>query len=75
MARGTAAEHAQLVIRRVPYTVRCNQCGEIFPINVRDSSTWVCPQCEAVKDYRLFSGMEFMIDSISVSRRPVTLSA
>lgn len=75
VARGTAAEHAQLVIRRVPYTVRCNQCGEIFPINVRDSSTWVCPQCEAVKDYRLFSGMEFMIDSISVSRRPVTLSA
>lgn len=66
LARGTAAEHATLVVRRVPYTVRCNQCGCVFPLNVRDSSTWVCPQCSAERQYRLNSGTEFMIDRIQV---------
>lgn len=75
VARGTVAEHAKLVIHRVPYTVRCNQCGEVFPINVRDDATWVCPQCGAVKDYRLFSGMEFMVDNILVSCQAAPLSA
>ena len=66
LARGTVAERAELVVRRVPYTVRCNRCGCVFPLNVRDSSTWVCPQCEAERDYRLNSGMEFTISEVQV---------
>lgn len=66
LARDTPAEHAKLVVRRVPYTVRCNRCGCAFPLNVRDSSTWTCPQCNAARDYRLNSGMEFVIDRIQV---------
>lgn len=66
LARGTIAENAQVVIRHIPLTVRCNHCGEIFRINIRDDATWVCPQCGARQDYTLYSGREFIIDRIDV---------
>ena len=66
LAKGTIAADAELVIRRTPYTVKCNQCGRVFHINVFDESTWECPQCHAVRDYKLNSGMEFMINNIEV---------
>lgn len=66
LARGTVAEHAELVVQTTPMTVRCNQCGFIFPINVFKQETWVCPSCKAEKDYKLNSGMEFMINRIEV---------
>ena len=40
--------------------------GFIFPINVFKQETWVCPSCKAEKDYKLNSGMEFMINRIEV---------
>lgn len=67
LARGTIAEHAELVIQRVPYTVRCNQCHRVFHINVFDESTWVCPFCKAERDYKLNSGMEFAITRIEIA--------
>lgn len=67
LARGTAAEGAEVVIRRLPLTVRCNQCGTVFPLNSRDSSTWACPCCHAARDYKLHTGMEFRIDKILVA--------
>lgn len=67
LARGTVAEHAELVLQRVPYTVRCNQCHRVFHINVFDESTWVCPFCKAERDYKLNSGMEFAITRIEVA--------
>ena len=66
LARGTAAEHAELVVRRTPYTVKCNQCGRIFHLNVYDSTTWTCPRCGAERDYKLNSGMEFVVNDIEV---------
>lgn len=66
LARDTIAEHAELIIQRVPYTVKCNQCDLIFHINVFDDTTWVCPQCGAVRDYKLNSGTEFSVDNIKV---------
>lgn len=65
-ARGTQAEGAQLVVWRVPVTMRCNACGCVFPINLNNRSTWVCPSCGA-HDYRSNTGMEFMIDRIEVA--------
>lgn len=65
MARGTVAENAELVITRVPFTVRCNACGQIFHIKIRDSHTWQCVAC-GKKDYQLNSGMEFTIDNIEI---------
>lgn len=67
LARGTAAADAEVVIRRVPFYVRCNDCGEIFRIDVHDKGTWACPRCHARQHYRLFSGRELRIDSIEVS--------
>ena len=66
LARGTVAEHAELVVQTTPMTVKCNQCGFIFPINVFKQETWMCPSCKAEKDYKLNSGMEFMINRIAV---------
>ncbi|NTU90223.1 MAG: hydrogenase maturation nickel metallochaperone HypA [Actinobacteria bacterium] len=66
MARGTVAEHAELVITRVPLTVRCNKCDYIYHIDVHDSSTWGCLACGA-KDYELNTGMEFFINDIEIS--------
>ncbi|MCD8013711.1 MAG: hydrogenase maturation nickel metallochaperone HypA [Lachnospiraceae bacterium] len=67
LARGTVAENAEMVIYRVPYTVRCNQCGFIFPINIFNEETWVCPACKAKRDYKLNSGMEFAVKNIEVA--------
>lgn len=68
LARGTVAEHAEIVIEHTPVTVRCNACGDIFPIDVRDGQTWACPRCHERQNYRLFSGNEFRIDRIEVER-------
>lgn len=64
LARGTVAEHAKLVVKTTPLTVKCNRCGCIFPINVFESRTWACPDCGIKKDYALNSGMEFVVDRI-----------
>ena len=66
LARDTIAAEAEVVMRRIPAMVRCNQCGEIFRIDVRDKATWGCPRCQAYQDYRLFSGNEFRIERIEV---------
>lgn len=68
LARGTNAQNAKLVIARTPLTVRCDRCGTVFPIDVRNSETWGCPQCGAYQKYRLFSGREFRVDRIDVAR-------
>lgn len=65
MARGTVAEHAELVIARVPLTVRCKECGRVYYIDVHDSKTWTCAGCEA-RSYQLETGMEFFVNGIDV---------
>ena len=63
MARGTILEGCELVIERVPFTVRCNRCGLVYHIDVHDGDTWSCPHCRA-RDYRLNTGREFQIAGI-----------
>lgn len=70
LARGTVAEHAKVVIRKIPMTVRCNGCGEIFRIDVHDESTWRCARCGDRQNYHLYSGREFLIESIEVEAAP-----
>ena len=66
LARGTIAESARITITHVPATVICNQCGFVFPLDPRDETTWKCPYCAARRDYRLYTGREFFVDSIEV---------
>lgn len=72
LARGTVAERAEVVIRRVPYRVQCNRCGAVFHVNVIDRTTWACPTCETYQDYKLVSGMEFSISKIEAVERERT---
>ncbi len=69
LARNTVAAGSELIVRRTPYLVRCNACGRIYHIDVRDPSTFPCPTCGAEHDFRLVSGMEFRVESIEVSNR------
>lgn len=66
LARNTVAQDASLVVRRIPFTVRCIECGDIFSIDTHEPRTWSCPRCGARQRYRIFSGHEFKIDSIEV---------
>ena len=66
VARGTVAERAELVITRVPFTVRCRECGHVYHIDVHEPRTWPCPAC-GERDYELNSGMEFSVDAIEVA--------
>lgn len=68
LTKGTVAEGAQLVIRHVPYTARCNQCGKVFPLDIFDPSKRSCPHCHTERDYKLYTGMEFMINQIQIVR-------
>lgn len=65
MARGTVAENAELVITRVPLTVRCKECNHVYHIDVHNESTWECASCGQRK-YTLNSGMEFFINDIEI---------
>ena len=67
LGKGTPIEEAEVRIRRVPFYVRCVDCGDIFKIDVHDEATWNCPRCGAHKRYRVFSGRELRIDSIEVT--------
>lgn len=72
MARDTIAEHAEVVINRVPGYAACNDCNNIFSLDVKDESTWHCPRC-GERNYRMFSGREFRIDSIEIREASVEL--
>lgn len=66
LTRGTVAEGSEVQIIHVPITMRCNECGFAFPIDLNDESTWKCPGCGAFKQFRLVNGNEFMVKSIEV---------
>lgn len=65
MARGTVVEGAKMVIERVPFTVRCEDCGNVYRLDATDEATWHCPECSS-RRYHLHTGREFLIDSIEV---------
>lgn len=66
IARGTIAQDAKVVVTSVPFTVRCNDCGNIFSFDVYDQSQWFCPQCGARQHYSLNTGNEIAVTTIEV---------
>lgn len=68
LARGTVAEGAELEITRMPITVRCQECGFVYHLDVRNKETFACPTCHA-SNYKLNSGMEFYISGIDIVRK------
>ena len=58
----TLAEGARLVIRRIPATVHCRDCGEEFTLQ---DYNWACPKCTAIGG-DVLSGREFSVESIEI---------
>lgn len=65
LSKDTMVQGAQLHFERVPLKARCNACHVVFPVDLRDSHKKICPDC-ACEDVLLFSGWEFIIESIEV---------
>ena len=63
LAQDTIAAGAELVFRRVPFQLRCRQCGREFALPV--DTPWTCPGC-GVWDAAVTAGNEFYIESIEV---------
>ncbi|MBN2303598.1 MAG: hydrogenase maturation nickel metallochaperone HypA [Anaerolineae bacterium] len=61
-AKGTIAEGAILNFRRIPATLRCNDCAHEFPMDQRD---FICPACGS-KRVGVAGGEEFFLESIDV---------
>ena len=62
ISKGTLAECAKLVFKRVPAEYRCKKCGNEF---VRKSSSFNCPECGG-DSILTDKGKEFYIESIEV---------
>lgn len=62
ISAGTLAEGSQLEFERVPAAFTCRSCGHTFP---PDGVSFRCPSC-AGNDVVVSSGLEFLIDSITV---------
>lgn len=72
LARGTVAEHAELVVYRPPVTARCKTCGESFCVDLRTLAGYTCPGCGASKNYEFTGGFEFAVNRIEVRGRGET---
>ena len=66
VARGTIASEATVVIDRVPLTVRCKECGEVFGVDLYARAKPQCPRCGG-GSYSIASGEEFAISDIEVA--------
>ena len=65
LARGTVAEGAEVVINRIPLSMHCRLCDDLFHADVY-AGTVNCPSC-GKHDYEVKTGMEFSIDHIEVA--------
>lgn len=65
LLRDTVAQNAQLFLTRVPLTMKCSECGRVFPVDMRKPTEWACPECEASR-YEPNSGFEFFVNDIEI---------
>lgn len=63
MARGTVAAEAILEITKVPFVVKCGDCGSEYPESIGD-----CTQCRSCgsRNLELVSGKEFLVEEIKI---------
>jgi hydrogenase nickel incorporation protein HypA/HybF len=65
LSKGTLAEGAVLQVERTPVIFRCEDCGESFPVKVREVHDIAWPSCGGGKA-TFVSGREFFIKNIEV---------
>lgn len=62
VSKATAAEGAELIIDRVPVTIKCLDCGKECII---DRAKIKCPGCGSI-NIKMVTGREFYVDSMEV---------
>jgi len=65
LSRDTIAAGAGIRIERIPVVFRCEECGNTFPVKLRETKDIVCPACDR-KKVVLVSGREFVVQQIEV---------
>lgn len=65
VARDTVADEANLTIDKVPFVVRCNQCGHEAREDIKNYATMKCLKCGS-SALKMASGNEFFVDEIKV---------
>ena len=63
ISEGTKAAGSKLIFSRIPAVLKCQACGEEYPIATRYDLT--CPACGGLK-VRVLTGEEFYVESIEV---------
>lgn len=61
-SRGTVAERAELIIEKVPVTVKCLSCGARSTV---ERTLIKCPACGS-PEIKMLTGREFYVDSLEV---------
>lgn len=65
LARGTIAEHATLIMEKVPLKAQCDDCRLVFLADIKRPETLTCPDCGST-NLHIHSGKEFLVKSIDV---------
>lgn len=65
LSKGTLAEGAQLSIERIPITMQCAACSQVFRVEKSDLGTIRCPKCNEEK-CTITSGREYYIKNMEV---------
>jgi hydrogenase nickel incorporation protein HypA/HybF len=65
LSKDTMAEGAKLRIERVPVTMRCNSCSEVYQVNIRENGDFKCPACSC-DSTEMVSGREYHVKDMEV---------
>jgi hydrogenase nickel incorporation protein HypA/HybF len=56
--RGTVAEGAAIELERPAASMRCLECGRVYPVTAGDPATYACPACGPRTSHVLQTGLE-----------------
>jgi Zn finger protein HypA/HybF involved in hydrogenase expression len=65
VSKNTLAEGSVLEVEWSPVIFRCEECGNAFPVKIRETHNFICPCCAGGK-VTLISGREFIVKDIEV---------
>ena len=67
LSKGTRAQGAHVVVRRIPIVVECDECGEETRITREQMAGFSCPACGS-SSAQMVGGREMVIDRIEIEQ-------
>jgi hydrogenase nickel incorporation protein HypA/HybF len=61
ISKGSIAEGARLLIKRLPVVMQCGNCKTSFQIDIKAKKDIKCPKCDTAEKLSLISGREYKI--------------